>query len=57
MTFSFEFSPGASEDEARLQGYMDIQRLDFGIGQGEWRNTDWVGNDVRIEVALSLKRP
>ena len=57
VTFSFEFSPGASEDEARLQGYMDIQRLDFGIGQGEWRNTDWVGNDVRIEVALSLKRP
>lgn len=35
-----------------LDGTATVRRLDFGIGQGEWRDTAWVGNDVRIAFAL-----
>ncbi|RMF97624.1 MAG: polyisoprenoid-binding protein [Gammaproteobacteria bacterium] len=55
--FVFDFQSAPGSEQARLEGHIDIQRLDYGVGQGEWRNTDWVGNDVRIEVRLELRRP
>jgi polyisoprenoid-binding protein YceI len=36
-------------------GQTLLQRLDFGVGQGDWTNTDWVGNDVTITVLLVLE--
>jgi polyisoprenoid-binding protein YceI len=35
-----------------LDGTATVRRLDFGVGQGEWRDTAWVGNDVQIAFAL-----
>ena len=40
----------------RMQGGTTIRRLDFGIGQGEWQSTEWVGNDVEVRFALRLAR-
>ena len=37
-----------------LTGRMTIRRLDFGIGQGQWRSTEWVGNAVTLRYALQL---
>ncbi len=39
---------------ATLSGTALVKRLDFGVGQGEWKSTAWVGNDVRITFKLSL---
>lgn len=50
----FTFKPGADGRTAILAGGTTVQRLDYGVGQGEWTDTQWVGNDVRIRFELHL---
>jgi polyisoprenoid-binding protein YceI len=46
------------QEEGRSVGYMSgqltLRRLDFGVGQGEWKSTEWVGNDVPVNFSLRL---
>lgn len=51
IEFTFESKDGA----AWLKGTAKIKRLDFGVGQGEWKDTSTVGNDVQVRFALRLK--
>jgi len=51
IDFTFESKEGA----AWLRGTAKIKRLDFGVGQGEWKDTSTVGNDVQVRFALRLK--
>jgi polyisoprenoid-binding protein YceI len=37
-----------------MSGQVAIKRLDFGVGQGDWKSTEWVGNDVVVSFALRL---
>ena len=37
-----------------LSGQTAIKRLDFGVGQGDWKTTESVGNDVKITYKVSL---
>jgi cytochrome b561/polyisoprenoid-binding protein YceI len=37
-----------------LAGQTSIRRLDFGVGQGQWKSTEWVGADVKMSYALTL---
>lgn len=37
-----------------MTGKTSLRRLDFGVGQGEWRATDQVGNEVGVSFALRL---
>ncbi len=37
-----------------LTGKTTIHRLDFGVGQGEWKSTEWVGNDVTVSYNVRL---
>ena len=37
-----------------LSGQMTLKRLDFGVGQGQWQSTEWVGDDVTVRYSLSL---
>ena len=39
-----------------LSGEATIHRLDFGVGQGDWKATDMVGNDVRLKYRVALSR-
>ena len=47
----------ATENGAAV-GYMSgktiVRRLDYGVGQGDWKATDQVGNDVVVSFALRL---
>ena len=52
LAFTLETLPNG---RLQFRGSTRIQRLDFGVGQGEWTNTDWVGNDVTIQVDLVLE--
>jgi polyisoprenoid-binding protein YceI len=52
----FTFTPSPDGSAAVLAGGTTIQRLDFGVGQGEWSDTQWVGADVRIRFELHLKQ-
>lgn len=37
-----------------VSGSLSLARLDYGIGTGEWSNTDWLGGEVRVEFRASL---
>ena len=52
----FSFKPAADGRTATLTGGTTLQRLDFGVGQGEWQDTQWVGNPVRIHFELLLRK-
>jgi polyisoprenoid-binding protein YceI len=53
MDFSFKVTDTSN---AQLSGTMTVQRLAFGIGEGDWADTERIGNDVTIQVALSLTK-
>lgn len=48
MDFSFD----TSDLEAHLSGSFEIKRLDFGMG---WPATNWVGDEVFVQVELDLE--
>jgi polyisoprenoid-binding protein YceI len=52
----FTFAAAGDGRTARMSGGTTIQRLDFGVGQGEWTDTTWVGNAVEIHFDLALTR-
>ncbi|HEX7417046.1 MAG TPA: YceI family protein [Steroidobacteraceae bacterium] len=39
-----------------LSGKTTLQRLDYGVGQGEWKSTEWVGNEVAVSYDLRLSQ-
>lgn len=52
IDFTFE----TNQDGAWLKGTARIRRLDFGVGQGEWQDTEWVGDEVGVKFALKLAK-
>jgi polyisoprenoid-binding protein YceI len=39
-------------DGKSLRGSAQLKRLDFGVGQGDWRDTQWVANEVKVSFVL-----
>ena len=39
----------------KLNGTAKLNRLDFGVGQGDWKSTEWAGNAVKVSFSLVLK--
>lgn len=39
-----------------LSGAVTIKRLDYGVGQGEWKSTDSVGDAVKISYKVLLAK-
>ena len=52
IEFTFEDKNGS----AWLKGSAKLKRIEFGVGQGEWKDTSTVANDVKIKFALLLKK-
>jgi polyisoprenoid-binding protein YceI len=48
----FTFTPSGAAGS--MTGQVVIKRLDFGVGQGDWKSTEWVANDVTVSFALHL---
>lgn len=55
VIFSFRWTPPAAALPARLEGSATLERLAFGVGQGEWRDTAYVGNRVDVRVDIQLR--
>jgi polyisoprenoid-binding protein YceI len=53
---TFTFKPAADGRSAILSGRASVRRLDFGVGQGEWQDTKWLGDEVRIRFELTLRK-
>jgi polyisoprenoid-binding protein YceI len=50
-----EFKFAQSAAGATLTGTAQLKRLDFGVGRGDWKNTDWVADAVQVAFSLNLK--
>jgi polyisoprenoid-binding protein YceI len=50
------FTLAISGATARMSGKVDLNRLAFGVGQGEWTATDTVPATVSVEVSLTAHR-
>jgi len=54
LPFTLEISSGADGHKiAKMHGDLALNRLDFGIGNGEWRNPKTVGPSVTVHVAVT----
>lgn len=51
VTLRMRFEAGTP---GRLRGTVRLERLDFGVGQGEWRDTQAIGNEVTVKIDLTL---
>jgi len=38
-----------------MKGTAELRRLPFGIGQGEWESTEWIGDEVGVLFDLKLR--
>jgi polyisoprenoid-binding protein YceI len=53
VPIDFQFS--ATSGGAKLKGTAKLKRLDFGVGQGDWKSTEWVADGVNVTFSLELK--
>lgn len=53
VPIEFQFAPAAAG--AKLSGSAKLNRLDFGVGQGDWKSTETIGDAVKINFSLVLK--
>jgi len=54
IPFSFRTADEQGKPASYLLGKTTIKRLDFGVGQGDWKSTEWVGNEVSVSYSLRL---
>jgi polyisoprenoid-binding protein YceI len=50
-----DFQFAAAGGGATLNGTAKLKRLDFGVGQGDWKSTEWVADLVKVNFLLVLK--
>jgi polyisoprenoid-binding protein YceI len=53
VPIAFKFSAAAGG--ATLTGTAELKRLDFGVGRGDWKSTEWVSDTVKVAFTLNLK--
>lgn len=56
VPFAFREATEGGVAVGYLTGKTLVRRLDFGVGQGEWKATDQAGNEVTVSFALRLTR-
>lgn len=47
-------TPGSAPGTGTAQGRFNLQRLDFRIGEGDWKDTSIVANEVVVRFRLAL---
>jgi polyisoprenoid-binding protein YceI len=52
LPFALEISPAAGGQEAKAEGELQIKRLDYGVGQGDWATTTMVADEVVIKLSI-----
>lgn len=52
LFFSVEFSGEEDKKKAYATGNLQIKRLDYNVGEGQWKDTGSVGNGVNIDILI-----
>lgn len=55
ITFTWEPGTEAGAAVATMKGTATLKRLAFGVGQGEWKSTEWINDDVQVVFNLLLR--
>lgn len=53
--YSFQLKIREPVDLLRLSGNFTINRLDFDLGLGAWKNPDWVKHEVEVKFDIAVK--
>jgi polyisoprenoid-binding protein YceI len=53
VPIAFQFTQTGTT--AKLEGTASVKRLDFGVGQGDWKSTEWIADAVKVSFSLALK--
>jgi polyisoprenoid-binding protein YceI len=56
VPFTFREATEGGTPVGYMTGTTLVRRLDFGVGQGDWKATDQAGNEVTVSFALRLTR-
>ena len=54
VPFSFRTATEGGATVGYMSGKTSLRRLEYGVGQGDWKATDQVGNEVGVAFALRL---
>ena len=54
VPFTFRTAVEQGATVGYMSGKTTIRRLDYGVGQGDWKATDQVGNEVGVSFSLRL---
>lgn len=58
MPFTLDIETGKDGIKtAHMMGTLELNRLDFGIGQGEWANAKSVDTSVKVNISLTALQP
>jgi polyisoprenoid-binding protein YceI len=52
VPIDFQF---VSAGQPKIEGTAKLKRLEFGVGQGDWKSTEWVKDEVKVAFSLVLK--
>jgi polyisoprenoid-binding protein YceI len=56
VPFTFREAAEGGATVGYMAGKTVVRRLDFGVGQGDWKATDQAGNEVTVSFTLRLTR-
>jgi polyisoprenoid-binding protein YceI len=54
IPLTFKAASEGGKPVGTMTGQVVIKRLDYGVGQGEWKSTEWVDNEVTVKFSLRL---
>lgn len=54
VPFAFRTATEKGAPVAYMTGRVSFNRLDYGVGQGQWKSTDEVANEVTVSFGLRL---
>jgi polyisoprenoid-binding protein YceI len=53
VPIDFQFTSAAGQ--SKIEGTAKLKRLEFGVGRGDWKSTEWVKDEVKVAFSLALK--
>ena len=54
VSVPFSWAPAADGKHAKLSAKYALQRLDYGVGKGQWADPQWVGPTVQVAFAIDF---
>lgn len=55
LPFTLEFSEEDGKHFALMRAEITLNRLDYGVGQGQWASAETIGTDVRLSITVKAR--